>query len=175
MTREEILINSVWERGKMMAYSPFFNKEIEVELIVSTYALKYIETIISEKFVQTVNDLLALPETERPLMQSLLYRHCLECCKDISYGIDVPDGETEQEANLREFGVSNETDALEKANPTHAIVEEDNFFGNRYVRIIFEPEWESEHGCELILRNGKLLDHIGDGNTSLIQFEEVEE
>jgi len=172
MTREEILINSIWTSGKLMAYSTFFNKEIRLELLTSDYNLDSTNAIISERFVQTVNDFLTLSGKDRPLMESLLYRHCLECCEQISYGYDIPNGETEKEANLREFGVIDEASALEKANPTHVVIQEDEFSNHRFVRILFYPEWETEHGCELILKNGNLLNYYGEGDTYLGQFDD---
>ena len=112
MTREEILINSVWTSGKLKVYSAFFKKEVRIDLLTSEYNLKNTEHIISEKFTQCVNDFLTLSELHKPLMQQLLYTHCKMCCENVSYGFDVLDGETETEANLREFGVTNETTAF---------------------------------------------------------------
>lgn len=171
MTREEILINSVWTSGKLKVYSAFFKKEVRIDLLTSEYNLKNTELIISEKFTQCVNDFLTLSEHHKPLMQQLLYAHCKMCCENVSYGFDVLDGETETEANLREFGVTNETTAFEKSCLDHIVIEE-NDLKNRYVTIVFYPEWEDEHGCELILKNGELLDFSGENGTYLLQFEE---
>lgn len=105
-------------------------------------------------------------------MQELLYKHSLECCENISYGVEVLAGETEREANLREFGVEDKLSAFEKANLDHVTIEENLDTKNRFVRIIFYPEWEAEHGCELILKNGELLDYYGESGAYLGQFED---
>ncbi|TPN83490.1 DUF6985 domain-containing protein [Aquimarina algicola] len=174
MTREEILINSIWTDAKMKVFSSFFNTEITVNLYAHPYSLQHVEgPIISEKMVQTINDVLQLDASSLPLMKSLLYKHCLECCDATSYGFEVKDGETETEANLREFGIKNEDDAFANANLNYINIEDDEVEKrkNRYAKLVFYPEWEEEHGCELILKNGVLLDHYGESDTWLTQFE----
>lgn len=172
MTRDEILINSIWTNGKLLAYSEFFQKEVRMELLTSDYNLENTNEIISEKFTQSINDFLALSEQHKPLMRSLLYKHCLECCESTSYGFEALANETEEAVNLREFGVHDEASAFEKANLDCVIIEEDASVKNRFVRIVFYPEWETEHGCELILKNGELLDHFGESGTYIGQFDE---
>ena len=172
MSREEILLKSIWVEGKLKLYSKFFQEEVEVNLYPSEKSLSHTDHIISEKLVQTLNDFLELEVSEKGLMCKLLYRHCLECCEQISYGVEVRAGETETEANLREFGISNEADALDKTPLHHAVVAEDSLRKNRFVRLIFYPVWESEHGCELILKNGKLLDFTGEGQSYLGAFDD---
>ncbi len=172
MTREEILINTIWTVGKLMVYSPFFNREIRISLITSEYNLNHTKTILSDKFVQAINDFLQLSEVEKPLMQKLIFQHCQDCCKSISYGFDVQEGENETAANLRAFGITNEIDAFQKSNLDHILIREDEGLKNRYAVLVFYPPWEQEHGCELILKNGKLLNFCGANDTFLAQFEE---
>jgi len=172
MTRDEILLNSIWTEAKLVVHSPFFNQQVRVDLVTSDYVLKHVTSIISETLVQTLNDFLTLSEQYQPLMKKLIYQHCLSCCNDISYGVDINEGETETEANLREFGVTDETSAFEKANLDHVYIKEDSFRKNRFVKIVFYPEWEREHGCELILKNGELLDFSGENGMYLGQFDE---
>jgi hypothetical protein len=172
MTRDEILLNSIWTSGKLVAYSNFFRQEVKLDLLTSEYNLESTSEIISANFTQAVNDFLALSEQYKPLMQKLLYKHCLQCCESTSYGVNVLAGETETAANLREFGVVDEGSAFEKATLDHVTIEEDTYLTNRFVRITFYPEWETEHGCELILKNGELLDYFGESGTYLGQFEE---
>lgn len=155
----------------MMVYSGFFEREVRVNLFTSDYNLRNTHHIISEKFVQAINDFLNLSIEEKPLMESLLYRHCLECCEAASYGFEPLAGETETEANLREFGVKDGQTAFAKAPIDHIELDESTLERNRYVKIIFYPPWEEEHGCELILKNGKLLDFFGETGTYLGQFE----
>ena len=172
MTREEILRKSIWTMGKLTVYSDFFQQEVRLDLFASDYNLENTNEIISSSFTQAVNDFLHLSTQYKPLMQNLLYQHCLDCCASTSYGFKPRKGETEEAANLRKFGVKDEASALEKANLDHVEITEtelasnriteSEFTGNRYVKLIFYPEWESEHGCELILKNGELLDYAGE-------------
>ena len=172
MTRNDILLNSIWTSGKLLAYSEFFGKEVRIDLLTSDYNLENTHEIISAQFTHAVNDFLTLSEQYKPLMKSLLYKHCLQCCESTSYGVKVRAKETEAAANLREFGVTNEASAFEKAALDYVTIEEDASLKNRFVRIVFSPEWEAEHGCELILKNGELLDYFGESGTYLRQFEE---
>ena len=172
MTREEILLNSIWTSGKLTVFSPFFEQEVRLELFTSEYNLKNTHQIISEQFVQMVNDFLTLSEEYKPLMKDLLYQHCKECCEAISYGFEVLEGETETTANLRNFGINTAESAFEKSNLDHVVIEEDKLRKNRFVKIVFYPEWETEHGCELILKNGKLLNYYGESGTYLGQFDD---
>ncbi|NOK33556.1 hypothetical protein HMI49_10130 [Corallococcus exercitus] len=96
-------------------------------------------------------------------MKRLLYRHCLACCEDISYGVEPEPGETEAQANLREFGVASEDDALANATFKYASIDDgsDAFLEGRFVRLIFDVPWEGEHGCQFVLRDGKLPEHVG--------------
>lgn len=158
--------------GKINLYSEFFQQEVRIDLFTSDKSLRHTNQIISDKLVQTVNDFLALEVSEKELMGNLLYKHCLDCCEQISYGIEIQEGETETQANLRAFGVAEEKDAFEKAQIHHVVIEEDPLRKNRFIRLIFYPEWESEHGCELILKNGKLLDFTGEGQTYLAAFDD---
>jgi hypothetical protein len=162
MTREEILRKSIWTMGKLTVYSDFFQQEVRLDLFTSDYNLENTNEIISSSFTQAVNDFLHLSTQYKPLMQKLLYQHCLDCCASTSYGFKPRKGETEEAANLRKFGVKDEASALEKANLDHVEITENEFASNRYVKLIFYPEWESEHGCELILKNGELLDYAGE-------------
>lgn len=81
------------------------------------------------------------------------------------------DGETETQANLREFGISNEENAFEKSYIDHIVVDESEQSNNRFVRIIFYPVWEEEHGCELIMKNGIVLDYFSESGTYIGQFD----
>lgn len=174
MNRDDILRNSIWTEGKMVLFSPFFEQEVTINLYTSEKALRFTESIISERFVQTVNDFLNLPAEVKPRMADLLYRHCLACCESISYGVDVLEGETETEANLRAFGVQSKEDAFDvaRANLRYVSVEEDATLKNRFVSIQFYPAWEDEHGCALLLKNGELLDFTGESGVYLRQFDD---
>ncbi len=174
MNRKEILEQCIWETAKLKVYSPFFGKEVEVWLKAHYKALRFIEEdIISPMMVTTVNDFLKMSAVDLPLLQRLIYQHCMDCCTDTSYGFEVKNGETETQANLREFGIEKEQDAFTKANLSKVYIEDDALEKrkHRYVRLRFYPPWEQEHGLELIVQNGRLLDYSGESETWLTQFE----
>ncbi|MFK8101028.1 MAG: hypothetical protein AB8G15_00835 [Saprospiraceae bacterium] len=174
MTRAEILQNSIWETAKINLHSPFFQREVTLFLFAHHLSLRHIkDEIVSATMVQTINDFLALDEKYLPLMKSLLHQHCLECCEHTSYGFDVKEGETETQASLRNFGIVTAEDAWQQANLSYLNIEDDAREKRkyRYVKMCFFPPWEDEHGCELILKNGVLLDFKGESDTWLTQFE----
>ncbi len=162
MTRNDILLQSIWTEGKLHVSSNFFGQTVVLELFPSEHTLSHTEHIISEQFVQAVNDFINLSEADKPLMSQLLYKHCVECCENTSYGFDTLPGETETQTNLREFGIHNGHDAFAKANLHHVVINEYDLSPNRMVQLVFYPDWEQEHGCVLLLKNGKLLNTYGD-------------
>lgn len=169
MTKDEILTTCTWTTdsiGESVAYSDFFKSDFKIILITE-------DRKITDVMVSAVNDFLNLKQDYKPLMSELLYKHCINCCEEASYGFEVKEGETEAETNLREFRVANKNDAFNNANLHSISVHDDEMEGrtNRYVQICFYPEWEEEHGCTLVLKNGVLLDYSGDHDTYLDDFE----
>lgn len=81
----------------------------------------------------------------------------MECFEDISYGVNAKEGETESEANHREFSIHNQKDAYAKSYFRQVSIQEESEFMYRYATIDFGPEWEQEHGCSIIMQNGKLI------------------
>jgi hypothetical protein len=70
----------------------------------------------------------------------------------------VREGETETEANFREFGIHNKEDAYDQSHFYHVVISgEDDVLKNRYGLILFYPVWEDEHGCGIVMKNGKLI------------------
>lgn len=174
MDKQEILINSIWVEGKLKVYSQFFDKEVLLYLYPSQKTLRATEQGLSDKMVETVNDFLNLSADAQPIMERLLYQHCIDCCEETSYGVDVDieGGESETEANLRVFGIGSQADAFATARLSHITIMDDPLRQNRFVRIIFYPPWEIEHGCELLLKNGELLNYYGESGTYLGQFDD---
>lgn len=115
----------------MKVHSNFFEKEVTVDLLTSDFNLENTDEIISEKFVQAVNDFLGLSIDNRPLMKKLLYKHCVECCENTSYGFEIPNGETEAQTNMREFGIRDEQNAFEKSNLSSITIIESELEANR--------------------------------------------
>lgn len=171
MTKEDLINSNIWSTGKSKMYSNFFKKEVEIRLENSDDEPISIKISTSEKSIQTIMDFLNLSESHKPLMQKLLYKHCVDCCEQISYGFEVKEGEDETDVNMREFGATNEQSALENAKLYNVTIEVGTNLRNRYAIITFYPEWEIEHGCVLILKNGELLDYCGEAGVWLDKFE----
>ncbi|RKH70966.1 DUF6985 domain-containing protein [Corallococcus aberystwythensis] len=175
MTRDEILLRCLWPQARLEVHSPFFGRTVSIMIDASIERVEVMRgPILPPDMVQAVNDFLNLREDDRPLMQRLLHRHCASCCEDISYGFDPLPGETEVQANRREFGVATDADALAQANLKWVRIEDnaDSGLKGRYVLLQFDTPWESEHGCQLVLKDGKLLDHMGESGDSLYMFED---
>jgi len=172
MTKDEILNKCTWttnEIGEFTAYSDFFKSDVEIFILLDVN----LERTLTDRMVLSVNDFLNLSDEYKPLMAELLYKHCVKCCEEASYGFESKDGETLAETNLREFGVSNKDDAFNKANLESININDDEMGErtNRYVEICLSPEWEEEHGCSLVLKNGVLLDYCGERDPYLNDFE----
>ncbi|MEL6844094.1 MAG: hypothetical protein AAFP02_12865 [Bacteroidota bacterium] len=166
--------NSLWTEARLKVYSDFFAADLWINLVADFKSLRFVEgPIVSETMTQTINDFLNWSQDDRPKLAKLLYDHCRRCCEEASYGVEVREGESETEANLREFGVSSAEDAFREAGLPRISIEDDQKEQrkHRYVTICFYPPWEQEHGCELVLQNGSLLDYAGEHGTYLRQFE----
>lgn len=168
MTRDEILRSAIWDVAKIRVYSPIFQTEVELRL-EHEFAKERAGEVLPESMVGGVNDFLGLDADALPLMMRLFHDHCLECCAATSYGVEVQPGETEAEANLREFGIASAADAFRRADLRFVRVVEqpEGYLRHRYVTLVFYPVWEPEHGCELVLQDGRLLDFCGESITFL--------
>ncbi|TPN85310.1 DUF6985 domain-containing protein [Aquimarina algicola] len=158
ITKEEIQQNCVWDdcdTATLHIYSNYFGKEIEV-IFRSNSKRK----IITDKMVACCNDFLALSEEGAIKLKELLYSHCRLCFNTIQYGHIVPKGiETYLEANQRGFHIFNPDTAFDKSNIESVYIDRDHdHYKNRYVEILFYPDWEDEHGCTIILKNGKPIE-----------------
>jgi hypothetical protein len=154
MTKEEITNNITWddyEAGELSVKQNTFG---------DTYTL-YISPIdeqpktVTDNMVKTINDFLNINQNDLAYIKEYIFWFCNLCCESTSYGIvDVKDGETETEANLRYFGVKNKEDAYAKSKLSEIVIETDEDY--REVILIFYADWEDEHGCEIKIVNGKL-------------------
>jgi len=139
-------------------YSKLFNKDIEVCL----YPIDENPEKITDNMVEGVNDFLNLSEEHLPKIKELLFSQCEMCFDSASYGVEVLDNETETEATKRSFGIYNKDDAYKKSYIDRISIDAKNdTYDNRYVEIVFIPEWEDEHGCIIILQNGVPIDWQG--------------
>ncbi|MEM6629363.1 MAG: hypothetical protein AAF694_06800 [Bacteroidota bacterium] len=158
MTRERLLKLCNWDDlnfASFVIHSDFFEKEVEIAVRPAYDSRRR----ITDKMIACVNDFLALSQEHLPKVKELLYAHCELCFETTSYGVDIHEGETEEEATRREFEVHSAADAYRQVQvPKIGIDEKHDRYKNRYVELLFYPPWEQEHGCNIILQNGIPID-----------------
>ena len=171
MTLEEIVAAGTWEcegEGELQVPAHLFGlNTVKVQFLAFDLTPDNPAAALTPAMVQGVNDFLALNEAHLPQIKALLHRHCLDCCGSISYGVELRPGETERDANLREFEIANVDDAFRKAQLSSVLIEDDTEDGlqRRYVSLRFNPPWQHGHGCRLLLQDGVLLDTAEDGGS----------
>lgn len=155
MTREEIIEICNWDDwnfATITVYSPLFGKEVEVRFMPDFDSGR----TITDKMAASLNDFLALTEKELETVKQHLWEDCKQAFEEISYGVELLEGETETEANHRDFEIFNPEDAYRKSFFKRISIPEEPKLTNHYAVIDFSPEWES-HGCSIIVKNGVII------------------
>lgn len=95
-----------------------------------------------------------------PRITSLLAEHCRSCCLDISYGLARP-GEDETLSNYAAFNLTPEGEPPEgwysPAWLRCLMLDATNTNGD-FSSLRFLPPWEDEHGLDITVREGKLVE-----------------
>lgn len=155
MKKEALLEQITWNDsgyGTANIYVPFFDTEVEITIFPEEDKVQH----ISDHMMAALNDFLSFSETYLPQLQQQLHAHC-ELCFDVTeYGITDPkENETHIAANMRAFGIYTPEDAFKSANlESVSIYGGNDRYKNRYINLQFYPEWEDEHGCDIVLQNG---------------------
>lgn len=154
MTKDEILKNCTWDRYDMASLEieiPILKRKAEVQFIPNLKSGKK----ITEDMTQALNDVLNLDATQVVEIKDYLYRFFDLCCEVTSYGfeIEVAEGSVLADVNKRYFGVKNREDALTQSELGQITIEEHE---GRVATLHFYAPWEDEHGCEIVIRNGKI-------------------
>jgi hypothetical protein len=157
MEKQEILKRCEWDEYDMATltvFSEMFGRDVEVRLIPGQDTGRD----VSATMVAVLNDFLALKKEDLETVKEYLWEDCKDAFANVSYGVDAREGETETEANFREFGIHDKEDAYNQSDfDCVAIDGDDDIFQNRYGMIRFYPVWEQEHGCGIVMQNGKLI------------------
>jgi len=166
---DEVIGRCTWSEGGRIAtvqvYSPMFERVVTVTLFAEERGPL---GEINETMKEALADFLALDASHVPRLAELLFADCKDKFESVSFGFDLLEGETDTEANHREFGVFTPADALAKSELKYVHVEGEKF-PNRYFSIVFEAPWgDLEH---IVVRNGRLLTFYEDG-VYFGQFEE---
>jgi len=172
MTKEEILKNTTWdyyEMGTCPLFVNVFSKEIPFILFQEHKP----KPSITEKMTESIKDILVLEKSELDTIKKMLYEECLFAFQVADYGCEPKDGETELEAHLREFNISNKEDAFAKSEvkEIHIMQENDELLGrDSEIKI----DSASDNLISIIVKNGKIIDFDDDG-TYLVSFEKDEQ
>jgi hypothetical protein len=162
VTKDEIQGRCVWDEyglATLTVYSPMFAREVEVRLRPQFDGGRQID----DRMVAALNAFLNLGPSELETVMDLLWEDCRRAFEDISYGVDILPGESEAEANHREFGIRTREDAFANSRLRRILIPGDPGLENDYAAITFEPEWDREHGCSVVVKNGRVIDaYAGD-------------
>lgn len=171
MTKKEILDKTTWdyyEMGTCHIYVPLFEKEIPFVFFQDHKP----EPNITDKMIECVNDIISLERLEIETIKEMLMEECVFAFTLTDYGCVPNEGETDLEANFREFEIFNKENAYAKSEVTkiHIRQESDELKG-RYAEIKIDSA--SDNLLSIIIKNGKIIDFDYDG-THLGWFEKDE-
>ena len=153
MTHDELL--RTWDKhnfATLTVESALFGHPVTVQLMPKYDSGR----VITDRMVTVLNDFLALSPANLPTVKQLLWADCLDTFEKVSYGFEAAPGETELEANQREFGIYSAEDAYAQSNLTQLAIPEEPALRHRYGAIEFEPEWAG-HGCSIVMKDGQLI------------------
>jgi len=161
MTKDEILKNTTWDEidiGSCSVFISLFDKEIPFKFIQDHRPTP----TITEKMSQILNEVLAIEKTELSRVKEILYEECLFAFQVSDYGCEAKEGETDLEAHLREFEISNSEDAYDKSCIKEIYIDQENdkFIGN-YAEISVDTA--SDNLINIIVKNGKIIDFHDNG------------
>lgn len=96
---------------------------------------------------------------DRAVAERLVYEHAKLCFETTDYGL-VPEGLS----NADYFGVHGPTDAFAELGPGRVYLSDDASHGAADLfGVSFDPPWEQEHGCTLVLRDGRFVGWMEGG------------
>ena len=168
MTKADLVAKTIWDDnglGKLLLFVPLFGKELPFVLFPADGA----PPEVTDKFVATVQDVLALPPGELERVKDLLWEECNFAFQVSWYGVDIQPGETPLQAHLREFEISNPGDAFAQSDVQE--VQMFDGFEGRFAKI--QVNTGSGSRISIVIRNGQIVDFDSDG-TFLGAFDEDE-
>lgn len=163
---EEILKFTTWinnEEAVLECFSPLIEKNVKIKIYTNE------KHKISNRSIDIVNQFIRLSPPELCTIKKFLWEDCQFCCANISWGVYVPEGKSETEANHEDLGVFNEQDALEKSSLKVTIYESDEeCYTDNYGYLCFDNSWNS-HLTTIIMKNGKIVGY-GDSGVDVEKF-----
>jgi hypothetical protein len=161
MTKDELARSVVWRdtyEARFECFVPALGQTVKVSFFA------HAAETISDRSVQIVNDFIALTDQHIAVVKAYLWQDCQSCCETLSWGVYVPHGKTEAEANHEDIGVFNASDAHEKSTLSLGVYEDDQqAYVSNYGHLRFDTPWNSHIVC-VVMKNG---DIVGCGNSGL--------
>ena len=161
MTKEAILKSTTWD-DYGMGTCPIF-----IDLFGEVIPFIFLQSCepkpnISDKMVESVNEILSLTKSDRETIKDMLWEECLFSFQVADYGFEPEEGETHLDAHLREFEISNKEDAYSKSVVQEIqISQENDGLTGRYLEIIIDSA--SDNLINIIVKNGKIIDFDYNG------------
>lgn len=172
MKKEELLEKTTWDEYEIGTCLLFVNC-LEKDSPFRFFQDHQPKPDITEKMVETVNDVLALDKSNLETIAEMLWEECLFSFQVSDYGVEPQENESDLDANLREFGISNKQDAYSKSRIEGVLIHQDSdTLKGRYAEI--QIDTASDNLISVIVKNGKLIDFDNDG-VYLGAFEEDEQ
>jgi len=172
MKREELLEKTTWDENEIGTCLLFVNW-LEKEIPFKFFQDHQPQPNITEKMVETVNDILTLDKSNLETIAEMLWEECLFSFQISDYGVELQENESDLDANLREFGISNKQDAYSKSRIQEIHIDQENDkLNGRYAEIRIDSV--SDNLISVIVKSGKLIDFDYDG-VYLGSFEEDEQ
>jgi len=156
VTRDEVLARCTWDEynfATLRVPSRLFGREVEVRFDTGDDP----ERRVTDAMIASLDHVLDLTEADLGTLKNLLWADCKDAFEATSYGVDVLPGETETEANHRDFGIRTPDDAYAQSRLVRVRIKHDPELRHRYAALDFESPWDMEHGCSVVMKNGKLI------------------
>ena len=161
MEKAEIIGKTIWDEygiGNCPIFVNLFGKEIPFRFFQEHES----EPSITDKMIQCVNEVLSINKSELETVKEMLWQECNFAFQVSDYGFEPEEGETDLEAHLKGFGISNQEDAYSKSRVLEIeIAEENDEFDGHYSEIKIDSS--SDNLISIIVKNGKIIDFDDDG------------
>ncbi len=170
MTKEEIVNKTTWDYYEM-GNCPLFVNLFDQEIPFIFFQDHKPNPSITDKMVESVNDILALNKSEMETIKEMLWEECNFAFTVSDYGFEPEGDETHLQAHLNGFGILDKDDAYAKSEikEIHIHQEYDELNG-RYAEIKINTA--SENLISIIVKNGRIIDFDDDCTLSVFDNDE---
>ena len=161
LTRDGLLARATWKDENQLEFTlpvPVFGGDMKCFVWTREPGR------VSDRTVHTFAQLQVLDAGQLERIKAVVWDNCVLCCETTGYGVDVAEGESEAQANHREFGALDAEGAWARTRLEELQVFEDDQdeYAANYARIALDNEWES-HGVRVVVRDGVVVGGGEDG------------